>query len=496
MAGDLIRLRYPGFLLFTFRLISVGTGLLFTLMITRSITLEEYGIYNNLSDILSYFTLASQIIPFWVTRFIARGHSGSSKTGLIMNTLIALSSTAIYLITISKILDSLQVSEKFLPLYATGAFLIIERYLQAIFEAILYPRHPELIGFGLLVSELSKVAAGFILIIGLKMGLMGALTSIIASLLTQILFYFKETLGDVYGKIDWKYVKEWFKASLLNIYEIICSRILALPSIFLFIFSGEAARAYYGASSAIASIVGYSSSLSFALYPRLLLKINPQDISLSIKMVSLFAIPMCMGAIALSEHLLSILNPLYAVAKPILILMAISAFIASFSSIFDTVIRGTEKMDVEAKILFRDLVRSKIFLSITFSYIQAAALVPLTYIMLSPGMLDPLASALWLTLLTLMSGLPVAIAKYFLAQKCLKFVFPWISVSKHLAASFIMALILYLTPASARLSAILLEVAAGASIYFLILLLIDEDARRIMGEARKFTCKEILNKQV
>ncbi len=494
MTGNPIRLRYSGFLLFTFRLISVGTGLLFTLMVTRTITPEEYGIYNNLNDILLYFTLASQIIPFWVTRFIARGHPNSSKTGLMVNTSIALASAIIYLITISKILDAFQVSEKYLLLYAVGVFLIIERYLQAIFEAILYPKRPEIIGFGLLVSEVSKVTLGFILIMSLKMGLIGALASIIIAFLIQISFYFKKTFHELHGKIEWNYTKEWLKASLLNIYGIICMRILALPNLFLFIFSGEVARAYYGASSAIASIVGYSSSLSFALYPRLLSKINPKDVSLSIKMVSLFAIPMCMGAIALSEQLLSILNPLYAVAKPVLILMAINALMTSISSIFDSVIRGTEKMDVEAKISFRDLVKSKIFLSITFSYIRAAAFVPLTYIILSPSTLDALASALWLTSIGLASALPVVAAKYFLAQKCLKFDIPWISIGKYLATSLVMALVLHLIPTPARLSTTLLKVAIGAATYFFILLLIDEDTREIVRETKKFASREILNK--
>ena len=83
MAKKKVRLRYSGFVLFVFRLLSVATGLIFTIMVTRSTSAGEFGIWSNLSDVLSYFTLMASIIPFWTTRFVAREHAGSAKTGLI-----------------------------------------------------------------------------------------------------------------------------------------------------------------------------------------------------------------------------------------------------------------------------------------------------------------------------------------------------------------------------------------------------------------------------
>ena len=65
-----IRLKYSGLIVFTSRLLSVTTGLAFVLMITRSVSKEQFGIWGNLSDVLSYFILLSGILPFWTTHHV------------------------------------------------------------------------------------------------------------------------------------------------------------------------------------------------------------------------------------------------------------------------------------------------------------------------------------------------------------------------------------------------------------------------------------------
>jgi hypothetical protein len=478
-------------MLFLFRLLSVGTGLLFTLIVTRNITLEEYGVYSNIGDTLSYFTLASTIIPFWVTRFTARERWDSPKTGLIINLLIASASAAVYLITLPSILGVLQVSGEYLLTYSMGVFLIIENHIQAILEAIFYPKRPEMMAFGLLVLEISKVSLGFLIIIVFRMGLIGVLLSLIASYLAQILFYVRHIQREIIGKIRWDYIKGWFKASLINIYGIIGGRILMLANMILFVYGGELARAYYGASSAIASIVGYSSSLSFALYPKLLSEADPNDASSSLKMVLMFAVPMCMGAIVLSEPLLLILNPLYAAAKPILILLSLNAFFSAASSVFDSIISGTERLDADEKISYGKIIRSRLFLLQTLIYAQAAVVVPLIYVILAVGTPDALTAAEYLALINVLTNLFITAAKYFIALRCLRFDIAWVSLIKYLSASMVMSLALCLITTPARLSMVVAKVLFGALIYFSLILLIDNEARKMLKMIKDFASKEI-----
>ena len=87
------RLVRSGLILFISRLISAVTGLAFTIMITRSVPEAEYGIWANINiDIVTYFTLLSSILPFWIIRFFARGYKDSAKTGVFANLLFGIGS--------------------------------------------------------------------------------------------------------------------------------------------------------------------------------------------------------------------------------------------------------------------------------------------------------------------------------------------------------------------------------------------------------------------
>jgi len=485
-----IRLRYSGLVFFFFRLFSVGTGLLFTLMLTRSITLEEYGIYSNLNDILSYFTLSSSIIPFWVTRFIARQRPGAAETGLVMNILIAAISAASYLLVIPWAVRAMKISWVYLPAYIAGAIVIFGSHLVAVLEAILYSKRPETLGFGIFIFETSRVLLGLSLLIALRLGLIGAIIGLAAAFLIQSLFYLLKYLLREFKfglRVRWDYVREWLKASAINVYGIVSGRILALANIFLFIYAGELSRAYYGAASAIASIIGYSSSLAFALYPKLLSKADTghEDVVLSLKMVLMFAAPMAVGAITLSEELLSILNVSYSVAKPILIILATDALLSAFSSIFGSIVSGTEKFDIDTRILFRDIVKSKLFLLLTLHYVQATIVALPAYIFLSSVALNALEAAEYLALITLIANIFITMARYMIAKRCLEFRVPWLSIGKYFAASIIMALILHVFQMPARLLFTLFRIFFGALIYFAALLKIDKEAREFLSQLRK-----------
>lgn len=489
MAENRIRFRFTGFVLFLFKLISIGTGLIFTLLITRSISPEDYGVYGNLGDVLSYFTIISTIIPFWVTRFEARRWSGSFKTGFVMNSLIGLASTVLYLLSIVSIISTLGIGLSYMLVYLVAAILIVEGHVLSVLEAALYSRRPEKIGFGLLIFEVSKVILGILLLYVLRMGLIGVLASLISAYLCQAFFYTSLLLREFKEKIVWAYVKEWLKASILNVYGVLGERLLVLANIFLFIYGGELSRAYYGVSSAIAIIVTYSSSLAFALYPKLLVGARSDDITLSLKMVLMFAVPMFLGAVILSKDLLSILNPVYSVASPILIILALSSLISSASSIFESVIAGMENFDAMAKISFRKAFRSRLFSLLTLRYIQAAIILPPIYLMLSLFPLDSISLTLYFALIGCIGQIIMTFAKLFIARKSIAFAMPWRSLAKYICSSLAMALGLLALSTPPRLTMVLLRVLVGAIIYFAVLFAIDGETREIFklvrGEAVK-----------
>ncbi|MBS7656935.1 hypothetical protein KEJ33_03315 [Candidatus Bathyarchaeota archaeon] len=480
MVNGEIRLGISGLIMFSSRLLSIGTGLAFTLMITRSITAEAFGVYGNVSDILSYFILASGIFPFWATRFIARNHAGSSVTVVFSNLLVAVPFTVIYILLLPVVMSLFHVTSEFTFVYAIISVQILEIYLQSGLEATLYAKKPQSIGIGIIIFEVSKVCLGYALIFLLNMGLAGAVLSVIIALSFQIFYYLKLTAPIFSEKINFKYVKEWAKASPFNLFGTVGQKLADLVLFFLFLYGGKIARGYYGAALTIASVVGYSSSIGYALYPRLLSKSKPEDVTFSIKLVSMFAIPMAFGAVVMGDSFLVILRSEYAIAKPVLTLLSLDLLLLCFSSIFETVITGAEKLDAEAAISWKKLAKSNLFISLALPYIKALFILPTIYYILNFLVVDALDAALYVGLATLIIDFALVSIRYFIANRSLQFKMPIKHIAKYVFASIAMASLLYIIPHPTRLSLTAALTLLGACVYFIILLVVDNESRTIL----------------
>jgi len=473
-----IRLRYSGFIVFASRLLSVATGIAFVLMITRTISEVEFGIWGNINDVSSYFVLFAGVLPFWTTRFVAREHAGSARTGLVANLLISIASASIYLALLPIILLALQISTAYTILYTLISMQILELYTISALEAVLLAKQPQTTGYGTLVYEVCKVILGFTLIIQLKLGLLGAIYSIISAFIIQIVFYIKLTAKELKGSVRWTYLKEWLKASPINLYNIVGNQVATFTLIFLFIY-GELSRSYYGAALTIATVVAYSTFLAYGLYPRLLSESDIKDISISLKTVLMFGIPMTTGAMVLSDSYLTILGLVYRDAVPVLLLLAISALCSSLSQIFNAVVMGTERLDAKAKIPFRELTKSRIFQIFTLPYIQSAITLPTTFFALFYIAKTQLEAATYLALISLIVGIAMLVCRYIIARKCLTFNFPWKNVAKYIVASAVMAAPLLIISHPTRLLLTVGLTVLGGIIYFAILATIDQETREL-----------------
>ncbi|MDH5689913.1 MAG: hypothetical protein OEY81_00590, partial [Candidatus Bathyarchaeota archaeon] len=208
MAKNEIRLQYSGFIIFAAKMLSIATGFAFQFMIGRATTGPEYGLWFNINDILAYFTLFAAAFPFWTMRFVARGKEGAAKTGILANLAISAIATIVYLPLVLLITSSLGISQEYFLLYFVVSIEIIELYFIRALEACLRARVPQTLGYGLLLAEVCKVALGYILIIGFRQPLLGALLSLIVAFTVQIAYYFKLLIQELKQQVKWEYVKE------------------------------------------------------------------------------------------------------------------------------------------------------------------------------------------------------------------------------------------------------------------------------------------------
>ena len=479
------RLRYPGFILFASRLLSLVTGLLFTILITRRITGEEFGIWGNIGDLLAYFTVLAGMIPFWSKRFYAREYYEAAKTGLVANLITSVIMMVVYLALLPTLIQILRIEKTYAMLYMIISLQLIETHVNYSLESILHVKRPQMIGYGLLIFEVCKIAVALALVFELGLGLFGAICSVMVAHAIRIATYIPYVREELNCKVKWSYVKEWVKASLFNIYNVVGNRLAGLSPILLFIYAGEMSRAYLAASQTISAIIGYSTALAFTLYPRLLSGGSPEDVATSLEMTLMFAIPMAAGAIAIPDTYLTILKPIYVDAIHILRIQSLVALCYCVSSILITTVYGTEKLDEKAKIPIRKLVKSRMFKIATIPYIYALTALPTLYYTLTHVAKTPIESALYLVIINLIFGIAALTIRYKIAKKCIRIKIPWKKIAKYTTASTIMAITLYILPHPTKIRYAIAATILGAAIYFGILYTIDKETRKLIKTAIK-----------
>jgi len=484
LAKNEIRLQYSGFIIFAARMLSIATGMIFTLLITRNTTKEQFGIWANVYDLTAYFILLAPVFPFWTTRFVARGREGAAKTGFVVNLTIAVIAASLYASLVPMMTPAFNIEEQYIILYLIASAQIIELYLINVLEATLRAEKPQTVGYGLLIEELCKIILAYILIMKFHQGLLGALISLVAAISIQIIYYIKLIFEDLKQKICWEYVKEWLKGSVANVYYVAGNQIAMSIFILLIMYSGKAARGNYQAAATIANIITYSSFLAFALYPKLLAENSLKDITTSLKMVLMFAIPMTAGAMVMPDSFLIILNEPYKEAAPVLFLLAIDAFIATLSGFFTFVLFGVEKLDEKAKIPLKQLTKSNIFKVFTLPYIHSAITLPTAFYVLTNFMFNPVEAALYVTIINMTARFAMFLVLYTILRKSIKIAIPWRNIAKYVFASAVMATLLALwQPHPTRIYLTLIATTIGGIIYLALLMAIDKEARLLANSA-------------
>ncbi|MGD0449750.1 MAG: oligosaccharide flippase family protein [Candidatus Bathyarchaeia archaeon] len=481
MNKNRIRVQYSGFIVFSSQLLSVVTGLIFTLLLTRTMSTEQFGIWTNMFDYPVYFLIFSGILPFWATRFVARGKEGTVKTGTSVQLLIALVSTLVYLPVIVLISKGIG-TQAYLLIYLISALYIFNTYMITVFESMLRSIRPQVIGYGLLIEETVKVAVALVVIVDLKQVFLGAILALVISAFVQILYYTRLVASELKKKVNWSYIKEWLKGSPAIVFNAFGGVLLSFVFILLFIYGGSEARAYYQAAFTFTSVISYSSSLAFALYPVLLAKTCPEEqVGESFKTVLMLAIPLATLTMVMSTSFLTILKSSFNVAWPVLIALTIDTLVVLIFNFYTSCLMGAEAFDEEGRISLRKLVKSKIFLVFGVTYIQGAIALPLIYYILThTAVAGPVLATVYTISVLIGVHISSFIGLYSFRRGSFRIPVAWKSIGKYIAASLLMGTVLFLLPNTTTLTYTLGKAIAGFLLYVGLLVAIDVKARQLI----------------
>ena len=362
-----IRVTYAGFVSFGIRLTSVITGLIFILIVTRQLSVEEFGTWGLINGVIVYAVIVHPLVSYWSTRETARGEN-SSKTAISTTGVLSIVGIAVYLLIsyISGIQSDADVGILF---YA--AILIPVIFINEGLNAIVTGFRPQVKSYGFLVFEITKIPIALILVYYLQLGLEGAILSSFGAYLASIVLLLIFCRKKLSGKMQKEYVKKWFKLFWVPIYRKIPGLISMSDVVIFSILTGSVVGiAYYTSARTIGFLVYHSRSIGMAVYPKLLEGGHEKILRDNLMIFLYVAFPIIGLSIIFAKPGLFALNPIYQIAVPVVILLSIRQFFTSLNVLMFNALQGIEKVDLKKDSTFKDYAKSKLILFPTFQMIR------------------------------------------------------------------------------------------------------------------------------
>lgn len=364
-----IRVTYSGFISLGVKFSSIITGLVFTLIVTRTLSTEEYGTWALIGSLMVYANIINPIVSYWTTRETARDIE-SGKTSTISSGMLSVLGMAIYLIIAYFVGQQANVD---LDVLIFATILIPVMFINQILGAINMGWKPHGTSIGFIVFEIAKIPLALLLVYFMDGGLYGAIVATFVSYLLSIIVLAKYAKSKINGEFQIKDLKKWIKLSWLPLYRKAPGLIYLSDAVIFSIITGSVTGiAYYTAARTVGMLVSNTRSISNAVYPKLLSGGKQEHFQENLVQLFYFAFPISAFSITFAEPALFALNPEYQIASYVVIVLTFRAFLINLSKVSFLALLGIETVDKDKNSTFRDYMKSKIFMFPTFQFIKDA----------------------------------------------------------------------------------------------------------------------------
>ena len=493
-----VRLKRPGTIYFISNLYSLFTGLAFTVIVTRSLTVSEFGLWSMISQYIAYTAIPlSNIASFWIVRYAARGFRQAPSSGILFATILSVIGLPLY--SAVAIWANITFSQPLFFIILATPQVITYIFLGAL-SSIATGISPEQIGISNVIFETSKVALAYLLVRLLSRGLEGAIISVIFAQLIQLgylLAIFRRSLSR--RLIDGGLTKKWLKLSWLPLYEFLSGIVSGLDAIVARMISmTDALIGVRNVACIAGSFPHYTSSLTLSLYPRTLGTADNQswsrDVEEMLRFLSLIAIPITFGNIALMDIILGIFGRSYVPVLAAAIAITIARLINLIGSITDPVLRGSERIDIQEYANTKDYLKSTIFKLLTVNNLSAIIYVVAVGIALTFWRSNDIYTMALYWNLASFTCIPFIAYKLKMMHDIgVRIKPPTLNIIKYLAASTLMLLFVLALKGvlgqhfPGTVIGLILHIATltvlGALFYAALVFIIDDYARKIFREA-------------
>jgi len=351
-----IRVTYSGLIGLVIGLATVITGMIFILIVTRSLTPEELGTWGLIGGLVTYVIILEPMISYWTTREIARGID-SGKTAVLSSGIFSIVGILAFLVI--AFLVSKPTGANVDVLYF-AALMIPFSFLNRTLSSIALGWKPQVNSYGVIIFDVAKIPAAIIFIHFMDLGLIGAILSLIVAYIPSIIVLAIASRSKLQKSFNKDYLKNWLKLAWLPSY-IKFPNVVVLDVLAFSLLTGSVVGlAYWVAAFTIGTAVRYSSQITRPVYPKLLSGGRKEYLQVNLMRLFFFTFPFMAISIAFAKPALFALNPLYDVAVLVVIFITIRSFIRLLGSTFTQALQGIEKVDTKQSTQ-KDYLKSKLF---------------------------------------------------------------------------------------------------------------------------------------
>ena len=414
---DEIRVTYTGLISLVLGIFSIVIGLGFNLIVTRNLSEVEYGTWGIIGGLIIYATILDPVITFWTTREIARNEE-SGKTAVFTGMVFSSIGLIIYFISAIILSYSTEVDQGIVFL---GMILVPLMITNNVLAAITLGWKPQGFSFGRIVLGIVQIPLGILFVMMLDMGTAGVIYAVAIATLASIFYFIAYNRKKLRNSIQKKFIKKWIKFSWVSLYPNIGGTIRSLDVMVFSIITGSVIGiAFWTATQIIHSVISSSQLISAATYSKLLQGGDKEFIKENIRLLIYFAVLFTGITITFAEHGLFLLNPIYASAATIVVIMAVGDFMWIISNKLLIFVQGVDKVDMNKESTVQDYFKSSLIniptIQLIHSIVYISSFTIVLLITFSSGNSN-LEMLIYWSILILILEIPIVIYSIFIFHK-------------------------------------------------------------------------------
>ena len=432
-----IRVTYSGLIALLTGLITLGTGLVFMVIVTRTLSIEEYGIFGVIIGLLVYGSVLDNLVSFWAIRETARGVKSGKTVALLGTGIFSTAGVFVYIIAAFIVGLETQIDQSIL-LFAV--ILLPTKFLMKNLNSMNQGWKPQILSYAYLISESIKIPSVLIFLLFLDMGVSGVILSLLMASIGGCTVHLILGRTKLKNKINIEFVKKWFKLSWIPLYGKIASVLLATDVIVFSIIVGSVEGvALMTAALVIANLVSFAKATSSSVESKLLEGGARGYLRENVSLLFYFIFPLAALSFTFAKPGLFALNPIYEIAVPIVIFMTLRVLFFSLSDVFVEFLRGIEKVDLKPESTFKDFIKSKLFSLPTIRIIHGSfyLIILVILLLLERDTVSQLELVIHWAIISLATTIPFTIYLYLMVKKNFSFSLDISRIFKFLLASIV-----------------------------------------------------------